>query len=71
MDYLWTLYLYGLKFYVVNSSMNFLLLYEFCINFLLFFTFFQFFFSEIINFWRHPWPQKIRVLFSTVLILGG
>ena len=28
MDYLWTLYLYGLKFYVVNSSMNFLLLYE-------------------------------------------
>jgi hypothetical protein len=27
MDYLWTLYLYGLKFYVVNSSMNFLLLY--------------------------------------------
>jgi hypothetical protein len=28
MDYLWTLYLYGLKFYVVNSNMNFLLLYE-------------------------------------------
>jgi hypothetical protein len=44
MDYLWTLYLYGLKFYVVNSNMNFLLLYEFCIDFLLFFAFFSIFF---------------------------
>jgi hypothetical protein len=71
MDYLWTLYLYGLKFYVVNSSMKFLLLYEFCINFLLFFAFFQFFCSEIINFRRPPCPPKIRILFSAVLIFGG
>jgi hypothetical protein len=28
MNYLWTLYLYGLKFYVVNSIIDFLLLYE-------------------------------------------
>jgi hypothetical protein len=50
MDYLWTLYLYGLKFYVVNSNMNFLLLYEFCINFLLFFAFFQIFSLKLLIF---------------------
>jgi hypothetical protein len=36
MDYLWTLCLYGLKFYVVDSSMNFLLLYEFSVIFCIF-----------------------------------
>jgi hypothetical protein len=45
MDYLWTLCLYGLKFYVVDSNMNFLLLYEFCMNLLLFFVFFFNFFA--------------------------
>jgi hypothetical protein len=77
MDYLWTLYLYGLKFYVVNSSMNFLLFYEISIivrilyEILLFFAFFQFFCSKIINFRRPPWPPKIRKLFSAGLIFGG
>jgi hypothetical protein len=58
MDYLWTLCLYGLKFYVVDSSMNFLLLYEFSVIFLHFFQ--KIFCSEIVNFRRPPWPPKIR-----------
>jgi hypothetical protein len=58
MDYLWTLYLYGLKFYVVNSSINFLLLYEFCINFLLFFAFFNFFALKLLIFGDLPRRRK-------------
>jgi hypothetical protein len=53
--------LYGLKFYVVDSS----------INFLLFFAFFLNFFSEIVNFRRPAWPPKIRKLFSALVIFGG
>jgi hypothetical protein len=49
MDYLWTLCLYGLKFYVVDSSMNFLLLYEFSVIFCIFS---KKKFSEIVNFRR-------------------
>jgi hypothetical protein len=58
MEYLWTLYLYGLKFYVVNSSMNFLLLYGILYEILLFFAFFNFFALKLVIFGGLPGRRK-------------
>jgi hypothetical protein len=41
----------------MDSSMNFLLLYEFSVIFCIFSNFFC---SEIVNFRQLPWPLKIR-----------
>jgi hypothetical protein len=71
MDYLWTLYLYGLKFYVVNSNMNFLLLYEISVivwilyKFSVIFRIFSIFSLKLLIFGGPPAAENKSTIFSS------